>query len=89
MSDTDIGFVIGLIVVVAVGYWFSNRGKNVRYVSSGPSKEAIAEQKEIFSKMTVAELKTYIATKGRTGRLPSRKADIADVALQLWITQPW
>jgi len=89
MSDTT--FTLGLFVVIAVlvGVWLSKRGDNTRTVITGPSKMDIDEQRERFLAMTVAELKKYIASKGRTGRLPSRKAEIVEVALQLWRAQPW
>lgn len=89
MSDTT--FTLGLFVVIAVlvGVWLNKRGDNTRTVITGPSKMDIDEQRERFLAMTVAELKKYIASKGRTGKLPSRKAELAEVALQLWRAQPW
>jgi len=89
MSDTIL--VVGLFVIVAVlaGMRTKKRGENTRTVITGPSKMEIDEQRERFLAMTVAELKKYIASKGRTGKLPSRKAEIVEVALQLWRAQPW
>jgi len=89
MSDTAIAVGIFVVIAVLVGVWYSKRGENVRYVSSGPSKEEIAAQKERFSALTIKELKTYIQTKGKSGRLPTKKADLVEVALQLWTGQPW
>jgi len=89
MNDTT--FAIGLFVVIAVlvSVWLSKRGSNTRTVITGPAKMDVDEQRERFLAMTVAELKKYIASKGRTGKLPSRKAELAEVALQLWRAQPW
>ena len=84
MSDTVITVGLFVVIAVLVGVWYSKRGDNVRYVSSGPSKEEIAAQQERFSKLTIKELKKYIQSKGRAGRLPSKKADLVHLALACW-----
>lgn len=89
MNDTQFTLGLFLVLAIAVGIWLSKRGENTRTVITGPAKMDVDEQRERFLAMTVAELKTYIASKGRTGRLPSRKAEIVEVALQLWRAQPW
>jgi hypothetical protein len=89
MSDTVITVGIFLVSAVLVGIWYSKRGDNVRYVSAGPSKEEIAAQRERFSNLTIKELKKYIQTKGKSGRLPTKKADLVEVAIGLWTGQPW
>lgn len=89
MSDTQLTLGLFLVIAIAVGIWLSKRGENTRTVITGPAADEVEAQRERFSAMTVAELRKYIASKGRTGRLPSRKADIVEVALQLWRAQPW
>lgn len=89
MNDTM--FTLGLFAVIAVlvGVWLSKRGENTRTVLTGPSKEEIEIQRERFTALTVKELKQYIKTKGHVGRLPTKKVEIVEVALQLWRAQPW
>tara|TARA_R110000796_G_scaffold92968_1_gene197344 strand:+ start:5014 stop:5283 length:270 start_codon:yes stop_codon:yes gene_type:complete len=89
MSDTHFVYSFFLLIVVVVGVWVSRRGRNTRTVITGPSKEEREVQREVFSAMTIAELKVYIASKGRTGRLPTLKAQIVEVALGLWSVEPW
>lgn len=89
MNDTLFTYGVFLAIAIAVGIWMSKRGENSRTVITGPSKTEVEEQRERFLAMTIAELRTYIASKGRTGRLPSRKAEIVEVALELWRAQPW
>lgn len=94
MNDTIIPFVVFGIAFAAFLYWMSKRGEGKRTVLTGPSAEQIASQREVFSSQTVKELQKYIQMQRiklgiPAGRTPTRKAEVIELALELWRRQPW
>jgi len=94
MSDTLLTVGIFAVVAVLVAVWMKNRGKNSRTVLTGPSAEQIEAQRVEFTKMTVKQLRDYIQQKRMVlgipaGRMPNRKAELVEYALELWRSQPW
>lgn len=94
MSDTVITIVVFGLVFAGVLYWMSKRGEGKRTVLTGPSAEQIASQREVFSSQTVKELQKYIQMQRiklgiPAGRTPTRKAEVIELALELWRRQPW
>jgi len=94
MSDTTLTIGLFVIVAVLVGVWLSKRGENTRTVLTGPSEEAKEAERALLNAMTVKELKVFIQLKRQSlgfpaDRLPTKKADLVESALQLWVLQPW
>ena len=94
MNDTVITIVVFGLVFAGVLYWMSKRGEGKRTVLTGPSAEQIASQREVFSSQTVKELQKYIQMQRiklgiPAGRTPTRKAEVIELALELWRRQPW
>lgn len=95
MSDTTLTIGLFVIVAVLVGVWLSKRGENTRTVITGPTAEEIdAQRSALTDMMTVKELKVFIQLKRQSfglpaDRLPTKKADLVESALQLWVLQPW
>lgn len=94
MSDTTLTIGLFVIVAVLVGVWLSKRGENTRTVITGPTAEEIDAQRLALAAMTVKELKVFIQLKRQSlgfpaDRLPTKKADLVESALQLWVLQPW
>jgi hypothetical protein len=101
MSDNVI--VVGIILVI-VAVIIMNKKSNTKSTGKDttpvkPSKpvvdrhaESIAVQRDMFSKMTVAQLKVYVKeNKSKlgesTGRMPTKKAELIEAAMQIF--QSW
>jgi len=98
MSDNVI--LVGIILVI-VAVIIMNKKSNPKSTgkSTAPVKpstpvvdrhaESIAVQKDMFSKMTVAQLKVYVKeNKSKlgesTGRMPTKKAELIEAAMQIF-----
>jgi len=94
MSDTTLTIGLFVIVAVLVGVWLSKRGENTRTVITGPTAEETEAHRLELAAMNVKELKVFIQLKRQSlgfpaDRLPTKKADLVESALQLWVLQPW
>lgn len=94
MSDTTLTIGLFVIAAVLIGVWLSKRGENTRTVLTGPTAEAKEAERLLLADMTVKELKVFIQLKRQSlgfpaDRLPTKKADLVEAALQLWVLQPW
>ena len=83
MSNEIVALVL-FVVVIGLVLFFKGSDKNIRTVLNGPSRQDKEKQRSVFAKMTVPEIKKYIQSKGKSGRLPTKKAELIDIALHLW-----
>ena len=100
MSDNIILAGIILVIVAVIMNKKSNpksSGKSTTPVKPSTPvvdrhAESIAVQKDMFSKMTVAQLKVYVKeNKSKlgesTGRMPTKKAELIEAAMQIFQTR--
>ena len=82
MSDNQIGFIVIALGIALVVYLI--KGKKDSPAPSTPVTVTPPVEDTIevvdHSKLTVAQLKTLIKSKGKTKGLPSRKADLVSLA---------
>lgn len=86
MNNTQIG-----LIVIALGFALAIyliKGRNKSPAPSTPVTPVTPPVEDIelvnHSKMTVAQLKTFIKSKGKVKNLPTKKADLVSLADELW-----